>query len=311
MRVSASGNIILMGEYAVLEEGGLGIAAAVDGRVHVEVRPARSLSVTGVWTGSSFRWTRRHREESPLVSAVFETVREWRLAHGRARGFPKVRIRIDSSELYRGGGRKAGLGSSAAVTLALVTALRADGRLDQALPRLALAAHRAAQGGTGSGYDVFCSFYGRWGIFRGGARPSWECFRPRSAIRLYLFPGPDPVSTREAIRAFSRWKDRRPDQARRLLDESDGNVAAFARARSARQAAEAFRKARRTGLDLGDAIGVDAAIPAPAGVDPDLCKAVGAGNELGVYLGLPGAPEPPASAGLVSVPIADGISWMR
>jgi len=311
MRVSTPGNMLLLGEYAVLEERGLGIAAAVGGRVRLEAWAARSLSIEGTWTGGSFHWTRKHRAESSLVSAAFETVREWRLAHGRSRGFEKLRVRIDSSELYSSSGRKAGLGSSAAVTVALVYALRGGGRLDRTLPLLALAAHRAAQGGTGSGYDVYCSCFGGWGVFCGGARPSWQPFTPRFDAWMYLFPGPAAVSTRDAIRSFSQWRNREPILAGRFISESNGNVRAFVEARSARTAAVAFRKARKTGIALGDAIGVEARIRAPAGVDPDLCKSVGAGNELGAYLRLPGAPEPPEQSGLVPVQVAEGISWKR
>ncbi len=313
MRVSVPGNVLLLGEYAVLEEGGLGIAAAVDGRVRLEAEPAASLSITGLWTGGSFRWTRRRREESPLVSAAVDAVREWWHPGGGRAEHPKLRIRIDSSELYRPGGRKAGLGSSAAVAVALVAALRGDnrakGRPDDAVPLLALAAHRKAQGGAGSGYDVYCSYFGGWGVFRGGSAPSWKCLRLPFAARLYLFSGPAPVSTTDAIRSYVEWKTREPDRARRLLEESNRNVAALAQAHGAREAVDAFRAARRTGIALGEAIGVDARIAAPAGVDPELCKAVGAGNELGVYLRLPDAPEPPAKSGLTEVQVADGISW--
>lgn len=311
MTVTAPGNILLLGEYAVLEEGGLGLAAAVGGRVRLEARPARSLSIEGSWTGGSFRWTRRHRGESALASAVFDAAVAWRLAHGRGTGFPKLRIRIDSSELYSRGGRKTGLGSSAAVTLALAYALRPDSRVDHALPRLALEAHRAVQGGTGSGYDVYCSYFGGWGVFCGGAHPSLSSFKRRFDMRMYLFPGAIPVSTGDAIRAYFRWKARDPDRAGRFVLQSNRTVKAFLAARSGRVAAAAFRDARATGITLGDAIGVEARIRAPAGVDPELCKSVGAGNELGVYLRLPGAPEPPGGSGLTPLDVTYGFEWHR
>jgi phosphomevalonate kinase len=307
MKVSVPGNILLLGEYAVLQ-GGLGVAAAVGGRVRLEAEPAPSLSIEGTWTGGSFLWTPERQTESFLASAAFETVWKWRLAHGRKSRLPTSRIRIDSSELYSKAGRKAGYGSSAAVTVALVTALLADDRLDRTIPRLALAAHRSAQGGAGSGYDVYCSYFGGWGVFRGGARPAWRPLRLRFDARLYCFPGPCAVSTRDAIRSFTAWRNRDRRLAGRLLRESDGNVAAFFAASSAQKAAAAFRKARDTGIALGDAIGVDARIPSPAGVDPELCKSVGAGNELGVYLALPGAPAPPPRSGLIPVDVAEGIS---
>ena len=307
MKVSVPGNILLLGEYAVLEEGGLGAALAVERRVHLEAEPAQSLSVEGVWPGGSFRWTPRNESASPLASAVFAAVQDWLQKRGWQRRVPALRIRIDSSELFSGEGRKTGFGSSAAVAVALAAALC---RMDEATPRLALAGHRAAQGGAGSGYDVYCSYYGGWGMFQGGAQPSWEPCEPATGARLHLFPGPAPVSTRNAIQSFYQWKNREDGLTRRLVEQSNGNVKAFLAARSDREAAAAFQKARETGIAMGDAIGVEARIRAPVGVDPDMCKSLGAGNELGVYLQLPGAPAPPAESGLIDVgKAACGITW--
>ncbi|MGA2761769.1 MAG: hypothetical protein ABSG17_00250 [Spirochaetia bacterium] len=312
MKLSVPGNIILLGEYAVLEEGGLGAAAAVERRVHLETEPAQSLSIEGVWSGGSFSWTPERRDGSAVVTAVYDVVREWMLSHGRQNGAPAVRIRIDSSELYSKAGRKTGFGSSAAVAVALVLALRGNRRLDRVVPRLALEAHRLAQGGAGSGYDVYCSYFGGWGMFRGGVEPSWTERRPPIGPQLFVFPGPAPVSTAEAIRAFHQWKVREPGLARQFIKASNTNVEAFLSARSAGKAVAAFRNARDTVIALGDAIGVEARIPCPPGVDPEMCKSLGAGNELGVYLRLPGEPEPPAEAGSDPIEVSPcGISWQR
>jgi phosphomevalonate kinase len=310
MTVSVPGNVILLGEYAVLEEGGLGAAFAVQNRVRLQAEAAQTLTVEGRWPGGSFLWTPaapQGESASPLVPAVVATVTEWRQRQGMG-DIPRLRIRIDSSELYLARGRKAGFGSSAAVAVALVIALRA-GR-DDASAGLALAAHRLAQGGTGSGYDVYCSFHGGWGMFRGGAEPSWEERARPADLRLYLFPGPGPVATREAIQSFLQWKGHESGRASRLIQKSNDNVRAFLAAGSAQEAAAAFRKGRQTGIDLGDEIGVQARIPVPFDVDPELCKAVGAGNELGAYLQVPGAPEPPAASGLLLVQASkEGAVW--
>jgi len=302
MKVSAPGNVILLGEYAVLEEGGLGVAFAVDKRVRLEVEPARSLSVHGIWPGGSFEWTPGCEEGNPIVSAAYEAVRS-------KCEVPAQRIQVDSSELYSRDGRKAGFGSSAAVTVALISAFRASGRLDRTTPRLALRAHRLAQGGTGSGYDVLCSYYGGWGLFQGGVKPSWEPHDPLVRIRVHLFPGPRPVSTQNAIQSFLQWKEKRTTAAARFIEESNSNAKAFLEAKSAREAEAAFRRARDTGIMIGDEIGVQARMPVPPGVDPELCKALGAGNELGIYLQVPGAPEPPPDSGLIHEQVSYGISW--
>jgi phosphomevalonate kinase len=286
---SAPGNVILLGEYAVLEEGGLGVAFAVNKRVRLAAEPASRLSV---------------EPASPVVSAVVAAVQKARA------GAPEVRIRIDSSELHLPDGRKAGFGSSAAVAVALVRALLRERSPEAACLELALAAHRAAQGGVGSGYDVCCSFFGGWGMFSGGAKPSWKPHAAPHGSRVYLFAGPAAVSTRDAIRSFIEWKAKENHAARTLIQESNDNVNAFLDARHAREVAAAFRRARETGIALGDEIGVEARIPVPSGVDPDLCKAVGAGNELGAYLQIPGAPEPAAGSGLLPVRESEsGVTW--
>ncbi len=310
LRVSVPGNILLLGEYAVLEEGSLGAAVAVEKRVRLEAEPAHALSVEGIWPGGSLQWTPQGESGSPIVTAAYAAVREWMRAQGSAREIPSLRIRIDSSELYSQQGRKAGFGSSAAVAVALVTVFRASGRLDGTIPRLALAAHRAAQEGVGSGYDVYCSWSGGWGLFHGGLTPSWEPRQPRVDSQLYLFPGPAAVSTLSAIQLFHQWMAREKNRARRLVEESNDNVTAFLQAGSAEEAVAAFRKGRDTGIALGDAIGVEARIPTPAGVDPEMCKSLGAGNELGAYLKAPGWPEPPVESGLTRVSVsASGITW--
>src|SRR5699024_7712135 len=71
-------------------------------------------------------------------------------------------IRIDS-QTFSANGHKLGLGSSAAVAGALTAALtRAAGQTldNDTLCRHAIAAHRQAQGGRGSGADVATSVHG-------------------------------------------------------------------------------------------------------------------------------------------------------
>ena len=137
MKVSAPGNMLILGEYAVLEEGGLGAAAAVDAWVHLDQVPDSGLTIQAVMPAGSFTWTRDRPDAGPLISAIVEAVEARTGMKCDAR-----RIHIDSSALFGEGGRKAGFGSSAAVSATLCAALEA---------------HRSAQGGTGSGYDVYAS----------------------------------------------------------------------------------------------------------------------------------------------------------
>ena len=292
VRLTVPGNILLLGEYAVLEEGGLGLAMAVDTRVLLEATSAEGLVIEAAWPGSSVSWTPEHREVSPLISSSVDTISEHL---GRC---PGAHAKVDSSAFFSPDGRKNGLGSSAAVTVALVCGLMqvagADpSPRDNVVPGLALQAHRRAQGGRGSGYDVVTSFHGGTGLFRGGPEPGWQpCALPHN-LRPLLFSGPAPVSTADAVDAYGRWKERDPSAARDFLRESNNAILSFIRAGSDIQAQLWFSACRELGIELGNTIGVSAELPIPPGRDPKWCKALGAGNELGLCL-LPPGVEPPA-----------------
>jgi phosphomevalonate kinase len=324
MRLSVPGNLLLLGEYAVLEEGGLGLAMAIERRASIIVEPARDLSIIGAWPGAEVSWTPEHATASPLFSAAVETVQAWLAAQTPSGRIPGASIRIDTSKLFHTGGRKSGLSSSAAVAVGLVCALlHAAGREDvlhgDILALLAVRAHRKAQGGAGSGYDVMCSAKGGIGLFHGGATPSWE---PRSLgwdPEVALFAGPAPVATSGAVGFYRAWKARDPGAAAAFLEESNIRVLEFIRAQSLAAAIPRLDACRKLGMRVGEAIGVPARIETPAGLDPRMCKAVGAGCELGACLLVPGGPADPAprdsasdSEGFERVRISiEGVAWER
>ena len=314
MRLSVPGNILLLGEYAVLEEGGLGLAMAADRRVRIAIEPCDTLMIEGTWQRHALSWMRGD-PGTPLLSAAVDVVESW-LSRGEiGTAGIRCRIRIDSSAFFTAEGRKAGLGSSAAVTVGLVSALlRAAGvppdQRDAAVPGLAVRAHRLAQGGRGSGYDVTCSFHGGAGIFQGGAEPSWKPCSIPGDPDVYLYSGPRAVATSEAVGRYEAWKKDNPAQAREFLDASNAALLAFTRAGSMGEAAHSFAACRKIGIELGEAIGVPAQLKIPAGLDPAWCKAVGAGNELGACLLPRGAAAPQAEANALQRVRQDrGVAW--
>jgi phosphomevalonate kinase len=307
-RLTVPGNILLLGEYAVLEEGGLGLAMAVETRVLLETTPATSLSIEGTWTGSSVAWTPDRRGSSALVEGAVDTVTAWL-------GSPPCgKVRVDSSAFFTSDGRKAGLGSSAAVSVALVCGLlRVAGetrpRMSE-VPGLALKAHRLSQGGRGSGYDVFTSFHGGSGLFRGGAAPAWEPRALNDDFDVLLFAGPAPVSTAESVSRYSLWKERNPGAARDFLRESNSAILSFVESARAEDARKWLGACRGLGIALGRSIGVPADIAVPAGLDPPWCKSLGAGNELGLCLVPRGAHLPADLPGVRRVRRAEtGATW--
>jgi len=138
--VLAPGKAILCGEYAVLH-GAPAISVAVD-------RCARAVAG-------------KRGERTPFVEAALRRAGELLQRH-KMRAAP-ADVAVDTSALYEGG-RKLGLGSSAAVTAAVIGAAwhAGGGSLDdrRALFEAADEAHAEAQGTRGSGVDVATAIYG-------------------------------------------------------------------------------------------------------------------------------------------------------
>jgi phosphomevalonate kinase len=138
---SAPGKVVLFGEYAVLL-GAPALSMAVDRRAHVSVRPATGAGDQGIDRG--------------ILNAVCNALQldpnNWTAKQDTGAFFSKL-----SGE---GADVKLGLGSSAALTVALCKAL-AGSNLDAAgLLSLCRLAHRQFQGGVGSGVDVATSVLG-------------------------------------------------------------------------------------------------------------------------------------------------------
>ena len=309
MRLACSvpGNLLLAGEYAVLEPGGLGIALAVDRRVRVQAREARELEIVGAWGDAPVHWRGDLPGESPLFDAIVS-------AACGDRPLPRARMEVDSSALFVSPDRKIGYGSSAAVagggTPTPPPVL--DGRppgAERVFPA-ALAAHRAFQGGRGSGYDVATSLHGGTGLFTGGEVPSW---RPAALGWLQdplVFQGAASVATSGATARYREWKRREPAAARRFLEDSMSGVGELLVASTPEAARDAFLRVRDIGLRLGDAIGVSAVINPPSALRSagGVWKALGAGNEIGIFL-----PDRPTEPGAAAEPLevaAKGLSWL-
>jgi phosphomevalonate kinase len=285
--LSVPGNLLLLGEYAVLESGGLGVAVAVDRRVEVSIESADTLWISGVLKNRTLEWKPGGSEDNPLFSSIVEECRSWLKSRDidEMRG---ARIRIDSSAFFDAGGRKSGFGSSAAVAVALTASLLSihgsspGAETDSSIMNLALRAHRRAQGGRGSGYDIATSTYGNCGLFTGGQNPSWEPLTLPWLPNLYLFEGRQSVSTPNSVGKYERWKRENPEEAASFLADSNHCVTGFVRAESWEEALPHFLFCRDLGLRLGRQIGVSAEIDPPLTVEKEWHKALGAGNELGL-----------------------------
>jgi len=351
--VAAPGSILLLGEYAVTEPGGPGAAMAVRPEVHATLDPGAAPRISGRMGARRFTWTPK-RCDSPIFSALVAEC-----------GTPAGAITVDSTG-FAGPHGKLGLGSSAAVAVAvaalLVAAPRAGEReCDRAedmgracagpgtaavagerseagrqAPRddlsagaeavresvrrrvfaAALAAHRAVQGGRGSGYDVATSVWGGVVSFRGGSTPAVALHRPPELPALRLVQGTMPLATAAALARYEQWRQREPHSADRFRERSREVVEHFLAAGDAAACCAAIEAGGKLTRWLGARIGV-------AVEPPDLrarldrfrargwvAKPVGAGGELGIAASPAGTvpPDPPDAPALG--PAADGLRWL-
>jgi phosphomevalonate kinase len=207
---SAPGKVILAGEYAVLD-GAPAICMAVNRRARVTIamngEEFHTVTAPGLTTDLG-RFTDRNGELEWIAAgesfALLEEV--WRAAN--ARTSTGLSLQLDSREFVdAASGRKIGIGSSAALAVALAAALCELAAPVGNAASVASDAHRRFQDGLGSGADVACS--GAGGLIEycvGSAtypRLSW----PEGLEYALLWSGV-PVSTGGKIRRLAEHSAR-------------------------------------------------------------------------------------------------------
>lgn len=238
--VAAPGKLFLLGEYAVLE-GAPAVVAAV-------TRYAVGQYVIGIEPQSSFA--------RAAVEAGLRGIGD------RAEAMPPGSVLIDSTS-FRVGGKKLGLGSSAAVVVVGVGAvLEMAGTplaQNQALCfELANEAHRAAQGGVGSGADVAAAVHGGLIQYRRGRPGSGDgraviapLTKP-AALELVVFCEGQPASTPDLIRLVEAYAELRPAAYARLMTQLEDQVETFIEAIAGANLEAAISVARDYAAGLGE-----------------------------------------------------------
>lgn len=194
----APGKLFLLGEYAVLD-GCPAVLVAVNRYVEVNLRLGETgapVVLAGINTTLTFAPDSPPSPHGPLRFAVAA----YRSAIARLPEIARRGMWIEiSSGLTTADGAKSGLGSSAAVSVAVSAALFCSAGRDLMHPApkaevfaTALEAHRIGQGGEGSGADVAASTYGGLIAFepQNGDRPKIQQFTiPANALFLAGWTG--------------------------------------------------------------------------------------------------------------------------
>lgn len=237
VEASAPGKLILLGEYAVLD-GAPAVVMAVDRRARVRLSPAPGrpdgeirvhapdlgrvaagrLTADGVPQWQDEDTARALR----LVTTVFSTLADRRLRHDPPAGATNaLEVHLDTADFFETPGRKTGLGSSAALTVALAGALATW--YGDPPPTLAglVAAHRALQGGRGSGADVGAALSGGLIVYRGAdtdAPHAQAAQLPAGLHFVCVFTGRS-ASTPAALARLATWREAAPAIYQRALAE--------------------------------------------------------------------------------------------
>jgi phosphomevalonate kinase len=315
LTASAPGKLVLLGEYAVLE-GAPALSLAVNRRASVRIVTrtdglcevsAPDLNVLGaalsIGNDGDLHWecSAVDADTLRLVDNVWRGLQHEGLAPPPGEGFS---LHLDTAGFFRIDGPsrvKLGLGSSAALTVALASALavyagHGESTADRPrwLRRL-LRMHGAWQGGRGSGVDIASSLNGGLIAYRlqGPDRvPSFTSLDwPVAGVHsLFVWSG-HAVSTADSLRRLALWRERHhADYAAHMRDlgvlsESavaaveQGNGADFV-AVAAAYAAALERFGAACGLEIFcDAQRRVARMAARVGVSYKPC---GAGGDFGV-----------------------------
>ncbi|MFT3970849.1 MAG: phosphomevalonate kinase [Micropruina sp.] len=293
----APGKLFIAGEYAVVEPGEPAVLVAVDRYLSVELTEGTGVGRirSGEYGNAPLEWTRsadgvgvvvEHRPADYVLSALdlIDRLRDERRIPPRY-----FDLAIDS-ELDDAHGRKFGLGSSAAVTVAVIAALNRFYRLSlsrtERFQLALLATIRISP--NASGGDLAACTFGGWVGYRAPDRaalrselagsgvtaalssPAWGSYRTTrlpAPTQLELLVGwtGSPASTERLVNGVRHGRDDRSDSYEQILGTSGRTVNALERALQdddGTAVLDCLRTARGVLQDFGRVSGVVIETPA-------------------------------------------------
>ncbi len=244
---TAPGKAVLSGEYVVLQ-GAAAIATAVDRRVRVTVAesPGEYHSINapgyleGSWhfrqgAGGEFAW--RDRLPGPSAFSLVEAI--WKSFETAQ--WPSLALVIDTQEFCDiATGAKIGLGSSAAVSVALTAALQKYRSPGIDVENIAMDAHARFQGGRGSGIDVATSLHGGVILYRRAGSEVRQLGWPAGLHYRFLWSGRAAVTAEKLAKLGDRFGHGAKSDSMKLLNEHAENVSAAWSLGDSRQILESF-----------------------------------------------------------------------
>ncbi|MEX2488585.1 MAG: hypothetical protein WD356_03585 [Pseudomonadales bacterium] len=200
---SAPGKTFLLGEYSVLA-GGSALLVAINHRAMVNIYPSRS---TEVLINADCK-RRESIEHTPILESAIQGLEERELFD---RGcLENHTVELDTSSFYSGG-IKLGLGSSAALMVAILKALCPEKLAPNQLLDLASHCHTAFQGGLGSGADIATSVMEGCIHFKQGRSPVSAEIPPGLHL-LFIWSGEAAITT-NYVHQFDAWRRHAPTAA--------------------------------------------------------------------------------------------------
>lgn len=235
---------------------------------------------------------------------------------------PQWRVEIDTTAFFDpANGTKQGLGSSAAAAILLTAALVQLGGRDPLLVRqeiihTAISAHRAANGGRGSGYDIATSALGGVIRFVGGDQPQWRqstCVHhwTNNRVRVFGWFSGTAVASSGAVSRFDRYVPAGSRERNEFLERNNAVIDRIEEATGWDDLFRAVSESRRIGEDVGASVGVPATIDIcqPHRDDGWVVKASGAGNERAIILSQP-EPRRSVPRQAAEFPVSpEGLRW--
>ncbi|AYE36536.1 phosphomevalonate kinase [Borrelia turcica IST7] len=277
---SVPGNLLLMGEYSILEEGGLGLSIAISERAYFTFK-------------RSSRWRFFSRKTKIEDFALIENENDFVFKMYRylqQKYFVNLEdfscdVYIDTSGFFLNSGVKKGFGSSAVVAVGIVSGIflllsNINHFEKDKIFMYCLEAYRYAQGGMGSGYDIATSIFGGVVQFKGGNVPTYKLLEKIDFSEFYLMQGSKTVKTTSSIIKYNEHRASLIDfienmniMMREIVLKSNNSYSCFL---------SSLKEAKNLGLEIGKRIGISADLPLSlAYLKKECCliKALGAGNE--------------------------------